>query len=103
MKYKGYIGQVTYDDEARMFHGEVIGLKDIITFQGTTVQELETAFHDSVDEYLLWCEERGEQPEKTFSGNLRIRISPELHAKLSVEASLNNASLNSFIIDKLRK
>lgn len=103
MKYKGYIGQVTYDDEAHIFHGEVIGLKDIITFQGSTVKNLEKAFHDSIDDYLLWCKERGEQPEKTFSGNLRIRISPELHAKLSIEAALHDTSLNSFIIDKLRK
>ena len=60
MKYKGYIGQVTYDDEAKLFHGEVIDLKDVITFQGTTVKELETAFKDSIDDYLAWCEERND-------------------------------------------
>ncbi len=57
MKYKGYFGEVTYDDEARIFHGEVMGLKDVITFQGTTVQELEAAFKDSVDDYLAWCKQ----------------------------------------------
>lgn len=103
MKYKGYIGQVVYDDEARLFHGEVIGLKDIITFQGTNVDELEKAFKDSVDDYLAWCEERCEKPEKTFSGNLRLRLPSSLHAKLSREAQRRKLSLNSVIIEKLEK
>ena len=63
MKYKGYVGEVLYDDEAKLFHGEVIGLKDVITFQGTTVKELEKAFKDSIYDYLVWCKERGEKPE----------------------------------------
>jgi predicted HicB family RNase H-like nuclease len=57
MKYKGYIGQVAYDDKAKIFHGEVIGLKDMITFQGTTVKEIEKAFRNSVDDYLEWCKD----------------------------------------------
>ena len=103
MNYKGYLGQITYDNEAKLFHGEVIGLKDIITFQGTSVKELEKAFKDSIDDYLAWCNERDEKPEKTFSGNLRIRMTPELHAKLAQTASLQGRSLNSFIVEKLRK
>jgi predicted HicB family RNase H-like nuclease len=54
MKYKGYIGHVEYDNEAKIFHGEVIGLKDVITFQGSSVKELEEAFKDSVEDYLAW-------------------------------------------------
>jgi len=103
MKYKGYLGEVTYDANAKIFHGEVIGLKDVITFQGTTVNELEKAFKDSIDDYLAWCEERGEEPEKTFSGNIRIRISPDLHAKLAQTAVIQGTSLNSLIINKLQK
>lgn len=103
MKYKGYLGEVTYDSDAKIFHGEVLGLKDVITFQGTTVVELEKAFKDSVDDYVAWCKERGEEPEKAFSGNLRIRISPDLHAKLAQTAIVQGVSLNSLIIDKLQK
>lgn len=103
MNYKGYLGNVTYDSDAKLFHGDVLGLKDVITFQGTTVKELEKAFKDSVDDYLDWCKERGEKPEKTFSGNLRIRIKPDLHAKLAQEAALHKTSLNSFIVEKLSK
>ena len=103
MKYKGYIGEVIYDAEAKIFHGDVLGLKDVITFQGTSVAELEQAFKDSVNDYLAWCKERGETPEKTFSGNLRIRISPDLHATLAHLATTQGQSLNSFIVNTLQK
>lgn len=103
MKYKGYVGKVEYDSDAKLFHGEIIGLKDIITFQGKTVNELEKAFKDSINDYLEWCEEKGEEPEKPYSGKLHIRLAPDLHAQLAQEAYLNGKSLNSFIIDKLRK
>ncbi len=102
MKYKGYIGQVTYDDEARLFHGRVIGLKDVITFQGKTADEINQAFKDSVDDYLAWCKELGEKPEKSFSGNLRVRMASNLHAKLAQEATLQGVSLNTLIVDKLK-
>ena len=59
MNYKGYIGQVEYDDENRIFSGSVINTRDVITFQGESVQELENAFHESVDDYLAWCREDG--------------------------------------------
>ena len=103
MKYKGYVGIVEFDDKAKIFHGDVIGLKDVITFQGTTVQELETAFQDSINDYLVWCAERGEKPEKTFSGNLHLRMNPELHANLALQASKQGLSLNEFITIKLSK
>jgi len=101
MKYKGYLGKVEYDYEAKIFHGEVIGLKDVITFQGKNVKDLEKAFKDSINDYLEWCQERGEQPEKTYSGNLRIRMNPSLHAQLAMQAAKQGISLNDLITKKL--
>jgi predicted HicB family RNase H-like nuclease len=103
MKYKGYVGQVVYDDEAKIFHGDVIGLKDVITFQGQSVQELEQAFKDSVDDYLEFCHSRGEKPDKTFSGNIRVRMNPQLHEHISLEAAQKGISLNELITQKLSK
>jgi predicted HicB family RNase H-like nuclease len=102
MKYKGYFGEVTYDDEAKLFHGEVIGLKDIITFQGKSVDELKKAFQDSINDCLAWCHERDEQPEKTYSGKLHIRMNPNLHAHLAIEAAKQGLSLNDLVNQKLR-
>jgi predicted RNase H-like HicB family nuclease len=68
MTYKGYEGVVEYDEEAKVFTGEVIDTRDVITFQGKSVQELERAFRESVDDYLAFCKSRNEEPEKPFSG-----------------------------------
>ena len=58
LNYKGYTGHVEFDDEAGLFHGEVWDVRDVVTFQGKSVDELERAFKDSVDDYLEFCEER---------------------------------------------
>jgi predicted HicB family RNase H-like nuclease len=94
MEYKGYIGKVEFDDEADIFHGEVINLRDVITFEGETVQELRQAFQDSVNDYLEFCAERGEEPERPFSGKFTVRISPELHQKIFTQAKMSGKSLN---------
>lgn len=97
MKYKGYQGHVIYDEEAKRFHGEVIGLQDVITFQGTSVEELEQAFKDSIDEYLDYCKELERVPEKPFSGKLMLRLPPEIHERAVYEAKCSGVSLNSWI------
>ena len=74
MEYKGYVGQVTFDDEADIFHGEVANTRDVITFQGKSVDEIRKAFHESIDDYLEWCQERNKVPDKPFSGEL---VGPE--------------------------
>jgi predicted HicB family RNase H-like nuclease len=97
MTYKGYIATVEYDDGAGIFHGEVVNLRDVITFQGTSVEELRQAFTDSVDDYLEFCAERGEEPEKPFSGKFVVRVSPELHRDLVIKSRLAHKSLNTWI------
>jgi predicted HicB family RNase H-like nuclease len=103
MKYKGYAGHAVYDDEAKIFHGDVVGLNDIITFQGESVRELEQAFKDSINDYLDFCRERGEKPEKPYSGKFNLRLYPDLHAQLVIEATKHEESLNSFIMHTLEK
>lgn len=97
LKYKGYTGVVQFDDAAMIFHGEVVGLRDVITFRGTTPEEITKEFKTSVDGYLDWCKELGQEPEKPFSGNIHLRLQPDLHAKLATEAKMNGVSLNNYI------
>jgi predicted HicB family RNase H-like nuclease len=97
MEYKGYLGKVEYDDEAGLFHGEVINLRDVITFQGTSVEELRQALVDSVEDYLAFCAERQEAPEKPFSGTFTVRLDPALHRTIALQAKLANQSLNSWV------
>lgn len=104
MKYKGYIGgNIVLDDESGNFHGKVLGLKDVITFHGKNAKELEQAFKDSVDVYLDYCRKRHEKPEKMFTGNIRLRLNPDLHADLVQQASVNGQSLHSLIVEKLKR
>ena len=101
MEYKGYIGKVEFDDEASIFHGEVINLRDVVTFQGESVGDLRSAFNDSVDDYLDFCAERGESPEKPYSGKFMVRIEPELHKAVAMHAKMDHKSLNAWVHDTL--
>lgn len=101
MKYKGYEGSIVFDEDAELFHGEVINTKDVITFQGSSVKELKKAFKESVDDYLEFCAKKGVAPEKPFSGNIIIRIDPELHKKLAIQAKKKKKSLNALIEERL--
>jgi len=103
MEYKGYFAKVEFDDEANIFHGEVLNLRDVVTFQGKTVDELREAFRDSVEDYLEFCAERGEEPEKPYSGKFIVRVDPELHKIIAVQARKDGKSLNSWVYDTLSK
>jgi predicted HicB family RNase H-like nuclease len=102
MKYKGYTGVVEFDEDSNTLFGHVIGLRDGITFQGDSVSEVIQAFHDSVDDYLEFCAERGESPEKPFSGQFVLRIDPQLHRAMSHAAEERGVSLNSLVEEQLR-
>ena len=97
MEYKGYLGTVEYDSQAKIFHGDIINTRDVITFQGTTVNEIEKAFRESIDDYIVWCEEEGVAPEKPYSGKFNVRLSPELHRQTAILAKKSNMSLNNFV------
>jgi predicted HicB family RNase H-like nuclease len=101
MEYKGYIAKVEFDDEAGVFFGEVINLRDVITFQGESVTELRLAFEESVEDYLAFCAERGEEPERPYSGKLSLRLDPELHRQITLKARQADISLNNWINDAL--
>lgn len=101
LKYKDYIATVEFDDEAGIFYGEVINLRDVITFQGKSVEELRQVFKDSVEDYLDFCSSRNEEPEKPFSGRFSLRIDPDLHRRIAMQARLSKKSLNHWIKDTL--
>ena len=97
INYKGYIGQVEFDAENHIFSGTVINTRTVITFQGSSVKEIEKEFKASVDDYLEWCKEDNVEPEKPYSGNFTVRFTPELHQKLAVGAKVLGLSINGFI------
>jgi len=103
MEYKGYIGKAEYDDEAEIFYGEVAGLRDVITFKGSSVKELKKSFKESVDDYLDFCKRMGKAPDIPASGRLILRIPAELHSRAAVVAKSEGRSLNTWIADAVNE
>jgi predicted HicB family RNase H-like nuclease len=101
MKYKNYIASVELDDSVDMLHGRVRNTRDIITFEGRTVKELRRAFADSVAEYEAFCKERGEEPERPYSGRFVVRLDPEIHAAIAAKAAERDESINDYVKDAL--
>jgi predicted HicB family RNase H-like nuclease len=97
LEYKNYYAEVHFNSEDEVFHGKVIGINDLVNFEGTTVKELKKAFHEAVNDYLATCAELGKEPEKTYKGSFNVRISPDLHRKAAKHAALKKMSLNDFV------
>jgi predicted HicB family RNase H-like nuclease len=103
MKYKGYEAIVEYDDDDRLFVGRVINTRDVIAFDGLSVDELEQSFHTAIDEYLEDCQAVGKAPDKPFSGRFNLRISPELHRQAVTKAESEGVSLNTLVENALQR
>jgi predicted HicB family RNase H-like nuclease len=97
LKYKGFVGSVNFSAEDRAFYGKVEGINDLVTFEGTTVDELEEAFKYMVEEHIQDCEQEGKPAEKSYKGSFNVRISPDLHRQAAQIASIQGITLNQLI------
>ena len=103
LTYKGYVGEISFDKDAKVFYGRVINTRDTITFQSDDAKNLEKEFQVSVDTYLDFCQELGESPEKPYSGKFVLRLSPEGHRAVALAAQIANQSLNTWAAKHLVK
>lgn len=103
MTYKGYSARIEYSDEDTCFVGRIAGIRDIISFHGESVDEIRQAFQEAIDFYLETCEERGEAPNKPYSGKLMLRVTPEIHAAVATAAEVNGKSINQWATETLSK
>lgn len=103
MKHDGYTARIEYDSEAKVFYGEVLHLRDVITFEGTSVHELEEEFQNSLQDYIEWCAEQGQAPEKPFSGQFVTRTTPEVHRGVATIAGNQGKSLNAYVIEAIQE
>ncbi len=99
--YKGYTGRVAFDDEAMVFHGRVVGIGHVITFEGRTVEEVLQAFRESVDDYLAWAEQDGFEPEIPFTGDIAVRASPDQHRMIFEAAEAARQPIEEWARDVL--
>ena len=103
MEYKGYVGSVEFSEEDALFYGKVLGIRALISYEGTNAPELVADFHGAVDDYLELCAQSGTEPEKAYKGSFNVRISPELHKQAVIAAMSHNMSLNSFVETSLQQ
>src|SRR4029077_2761350 len=101
MTHDGYVGTVELDEEAGLFHGEVINTRAVLTFQGRTFDELKVACANTIADDIDWCRERAKEPQRPYSGNFTVRISPELHRRVATAAARSGKSVNTFVAETL--
>ncbi len=97
LRYKDYCGSVEYSSADSCLYGKVLGINDLISYEGQTVEDLRHDFEGAIDDYLDTCSAIGKQPEKEYKGTFNVRISPELHKRASIEAVREKESLNWII------
>ena len=103
LEYKGYTGSIEYSKEDDLLYGKVLGIKGLISYEGTTGSELENDFKEAIDTYLCDCKDEGMTPEKPFKGSFNVRVSAELHKKASLLAMEDKMSLNNFVAESIRE
>ena len=97
LKYKGSIGSVAYSEPDKVFFGKIEGIDGLVNYEGESVQELTAAFHEAVDDYLIFCDEHGWKPEKSYTGTFNVRISPDTHRDIANLAAEAGISINAFV------
>ena len=101
MEYKGYVGKINYDEKEDIFFGEVINIKDTITFYGSSVKSLHREMAESIDFYLETCNKKGLEPSKPFAGKLSVPLTPEIHGRIVIAAKKSGKTLNKWVAETL--
>lgn len=97
LEYKGYVGSIEFSEADELFFGRIMGIRSLISYEGTTAAELLADFRGAVDDYLAMCEAEGVEPEKAYKGSFNVRISPAMHKDAAIAAHSQQISLNSFV------
>jgi len=103
LHYRDYVGSLELSERDGVFHGKVIGVKALISFEGDSVNSIIEDFHNAVDEYLKFCADNGKEPEKAFKGSFNVRVGPDLHRRAVLTASARCVSLNALVEDAIRQ
>ncbi|MDL2291342.1 type II toxin-antitoxin system HicB family antitoxin [Desulfovibrio sp. OttesenSCG-928-F20] len=99
--YKGYTALIYFSDEDNCLVGRIVGINDVIGFHADSVEEIRQIFHETIDDYLATCAKIGREPNKPYSGKVTLRLPPDLHAKLAVQAAAKGSSLNNWLVTAL--
>lgn len=101
--HKGYAARVEYSEDDECFIGHIAGVRDAIGFHGESVAELRAAYIEAVDDYLATCERLGREPNHPYSGQFRLRLKPELHARAAIAAETKGKSINTWVSEVIER
>ncbi len=103
IEYKGYTGTVEFSEEDALFYGKIMGIRSLISYEGSSAKELLEDFHGAVDDYLAMCEAEDKEPERAYKGTFNVRVDPALHRESVLYASAHQMTLNSVVETALRQ
>ena len=103
LEYKGYYGTVEFSATDKVLFGKVLGVNSLISFEGSSVQDLKEDFESAVSDYLEMCADKGIEPEKAYRGSFNVRVSPELHKTLALYSASHDQTLNSTVEEAIRR
>lgn len=103
LNHKGFIGVFNYIEDEDILFGKIEGIRDLVTFEGESIQEVKAAFKYMVEEYIAHCKEVGKEPLKSFKGSFNVRLPVDLHRDAALKAVSNNMNLNQFVQKAIEK
>ena len=103
MSFKDYCARIEYSEDDGCFIGHLAGIRDVVGFHGDTVANLRFAFEEAVSDYLATCEKLGRTPQRPYSGKVMLRLDPDIHARVAMQAQAQGKSLNAWAQETLAK
>ena len=103
LSYKGFVGSVHFNAADEVFYGKIVGVNDLVTFEGTTVADLAASFRDAVEDYVVLCRSAGKPVRKSYKGSFNVRIPASLHQRAAEQATVRGISLNRLVQDALQR
>ena len=103
LEYKGYYTKIEYCAEDNTLYGKIEGIHDLVNFECENLYDVENEFHNAVDDYLAFCSDLGQEPDKPYKGVFNVRISPELHRQAAMEADKRGQTLNAFVANAIKE
>jgi len=97
LEYKEYLASVHFSSEDDVFYGKILGINDLVSFEGSSVTQLRRAFREAVMDYLKTCKALGKEPNRSYKGTFNVRIPSKLHHKAAIYSAKKNMSLNEFV------
>lgn len=102
LKYKEFEGSAELDMKRNVCRGKILYIDDAVTYESTSIQNLQNEFEEAVDDYIETCKQIGKDPQKSCRGQFNVRVNPELHRAATRRSISDDTSLNDVVCRALQ-